>query len=163
MKPNEMIWYLIGQITADVRTYDWRKQIRKRFAPEKERIKFFDPCDNGFNKMVLEFAEDVQKFREMVRDNPQFSQIIPTRDMGYVFASDGAICDLNPYTPEKPFIGTFFELAWYRLTPWKPVVGVFEGDHTMDLTCRHPFVWDSITTWVKTYEEACDLVEKMYL
>jgi len=156
-----MIWYLIGQITADQRTYDWRKDVSAHFA-EQEIFKFYDPCNNKFNLMALEFSENVQKFREFVRDNPQYSQMIPTRDMGYVFSSDGAICNLINYTPEKPFIGTFFELAWYRLTPWKPVIGIFDGDHTVDLVCRHPFVWEAITTWVKSVEEACDLVETMF-
>ena len=126
-------------------------------------LKFFDPCNNGFNLKALEFSENVQKFREFVRDNPQYSQLIPTRDMAYVYGSDGAVCNLINYTPEKPFIGTFFELAWYQMTPWKPVIGIFDGDYTQDLVCRHPFVWEAVTTWVKSVEEACETIETMFL
>ncbi|MHA1815233.1 MAG: hypothetical protein ACTSX1_04455 [Candidatus Heimdallarchaeaceae archaeon] len=169
MKPNEMILYLIGQITKDKRTYDWRRNIRTHFdyITEVDKfehgIKFFDPCDNNYSREVLEKSKSVEDFRKYVKNTPQFSKVLPVRDMNYVFSSDGAICNMTPFTPEKPFIGTFYELSWYMTTPWKPVIGIYPGDYTEDLICMHPFVQDSVTTWVQNTQEACELVEKLFL
>ena len=169
MTPDEMIFYLIGQITKDKRTYDWRYNVRKHFDflrdvdKVQHKIKFFDPCDNMYSHEVLNNSKSVKEFREYVKNTPQFSKILPVRDMEYVFSSDGAICNLTPFTPDKPFIGTFYELSWYMTTPEKTVIGVYPGDYTQDLTCMHPFVQKSITTWVESTEEACELVQRLFI
>ena len=67
MKPNEVIFYLIGQITADVETYNWRKRIRGRFN-EHEKIKFYDPCNNTFSKSILKQSKGtVHGFKKVVK------------------------------------------------------------------------------------------------
>jgi nucleoside 2-deoxyribosyltransferase len=162
MTPNKMIFYLIGQISSDKRTYSWREDIVKRFS-NNEKIDFYNPCDNKFSQMALKLSETPQQFNEFIKANPQFSQTITPRDMAYVFSSDGAICNLNNYSPESPFIGTYFELAWYKLTPQKPVIGVYENDHTKSQICRNPCVWSTITLWTKTIDEACDTIQTMFL
>ena len=162
MKPNEISLYLIGQITKDEATYKWREYVRTYFRSRPE-INFFDPCNNSYSREVLNNSKDVAAFRNYVKNTPQFSKVLPVRDMNYVFSSDGAICNFNSYTPEKPFIGTFFELSWYMTTPWKPVIGVYDGDYTENLICMHPFVQASVTTWVQKITEACDLVARLLL
>ena len=163
MKTDETVLYLIGQITRDERTYSWRSQVRRHFSQFAHYLKFFDPCNNDYSKEVLKNSDSVEGFRKYVKNTPQFSKVLPVRDMNYVMSSDGAICNMNAYTPEKPFIGTFYELSWYMTTPWKPVIGVFEGDYTQDLNCMHPFVQASVTTWTSSIEEACALVERLFL
>ena len=58
------------------------------------------------------------------------------------------------------FIGTFFELAWCFDAPEKMVIGIFDGDHTKDSQCQHPFVKSTIHVWVKNVLEACKLLER---
>lgn len=157
MKPNEVIFYLIGQITADVETYEWRRRMRERFN-EHEKIKLYDPCNNTFSKNTLIQSQGtVDGFTKSVREN-KTSAILPVRDASFVFSSDGAIANLNIYTPDKPLLGTFFELAWYRLCPDKTVIGIFDGDPYEALQCYHPFVLNTIHTWVKNEKEAGDLL-----
>jgi hypothetical protein len=162
MKTNEVIFYLVGQITADPETYNWRRRIRERFN-EHEKIKFFDPCNNTFSKGVLEESHGkVDGFKNTVILNKHAS-IIPVRDASFVSNSDGAIANLNIYTPEKPLIGTFFELAWYSLCfPEKLVIGILDGNPEEVFQCRHPFVWKAVHTWVKNEEEAGDLLLDFY-
>lgn len=169
MKPDELIIYLIGQITKDQRTFAWRFKVRNHFdyirdiGKREHPVRFFDPCNNDYSKEMLEKSKSVEDFRKNIKNTPQFSKVLPIRDMNYVFSSDGAILNLTPFTPEKPFIGTFYELSWYMTTPWKPVIAIYPGDHTEDLICMHPFVQASVTTWVQDVDEACALVEKLFL
>lgn len=157
MKPNEVIFYLIGQITSDVETYNWRKRMRMRFD-EHEKIKLYDPCNNLFSKNTLKQSRGtVDGFKNAVKQNAT-SAILPVRDASFVFSSDGAVANLNIYTPDKPLIGTFFELAWYRLCPDKTVIGIFDGDPYKAFQCYHPFVLKTIHTWVKNEEEAGDIL-----
>ncbi len=58
---------------------------------------------------------------------------------------------------EKPILGSFFELAWYYTMPEKTVIGIFDGDPNEAIQCKHPFVQEAVTTWVKTPKEACYL------
>jgi hypothetical protein len=157
VKPNEVIFYLIGQITADVETYNWRKRIRERFN-EHEKIKFYDPCSNTFSKSILKQSKGtVDGFKKVVRLNGN-AGILPVRDASFVFSSDGAIANLNIYTKEKPLIGTFFELAWYRMCPDKTVIGIYDGVPQKAFQCYHPFVWNAVHTWVRNEEEAGDVL-----
>ena len=161
MKPNETIFYLIGQITSNPETYEWRKRLRERFN-EHEIIKFFDPCDNTFSKAALKNSKgEMHNFETGVRRNSH-SAILSPRDASFVFESDGAIANLNVYHKDKPFIGTFFELAWYKMCAEKTVIGLFDGDPKTDLQCSHPFVWDAVHTWVRNEEEAGDLLMDLF-
>lgn len=157
MKPNEVIFYLIGQITADPETNDWRMRMRNRFS-EHERIKFYDPCNYLFSKNVLlESQGKDDGFTKAVKLNSH-SDILPVRDASFVFSSDGAVANLNIYNKEKGLLGTFFELAWYRMCPDKTVIGIYDGDPQKAYQCYHPFVWKTVHTWVKNEEEAGDLL-----
>jgi len=99
----------------------------------------------------------MSNFESSVRRNSH-SAILSPRDASFVFDSDGAIANLNVYHEGKPFVGTFFELAWYKMCTEKTVIGIFNGDPRKDLQCSHPFVWDAVHTWVKNEEEAGDVL-----
>ena len=160
METNKINVYLIGQITSDPETYEWRKRIRKRFE-EHEKFKFFDPCNNMFSKSVLKASSgDVKAFKELAIWNP-FSPILVSRDMSFVLNSDIALANLNHYTKDKPFLGTFFELAWYKMHPEKTVIGIFDGDPKGNFICQHPFVRSAVHVWVRNDEEACDTLEEL--
>lgn len=160
--------YLIGQITANPITYQWRADLRKivdelteRYynGIDKKAVKIIDPCHNPFSKQMLD--DTLKKkvdFSTNVVKNLQ-AKLFPAIDKAYVKKhSNSCIFNANHYTPETPFLGTIFELAWYHDQPWKPVVGVFEGDIEKDYLCKHPFVQDTVHAWVKTPEEALNLL-----
>ena len=159
----KMSLYLIGQITADPITYEWRRELRDHVETLptglKEEIHLIDPCNNSFSmNMLREATHENVEFAENVVKNHQ-AKLFPAIDKRYVKKeSTGSIFNANHFTPETPFIGTIFELAWYHDHPWKPVVGVFDGDMTKDYLCQHPFVQDTVHTWVKTPLEALMLL-----
>ncbi len=70
--------------------------------------------------------------------------------------------NLHRYEPSKALIGTMFELSWYADSPDKAVIGIFDGDHTKDEYCRHPFVRRAVHIWVKNEMEACKITERYF-
>jgi zona occludens toxin (predicted ATPase) len=161
MEPNKVTIYLIGQITSDPETYEWRRRIRKRFE-EHEKFRFFDPCNNMFSKSVLKSSKgSVDSFKSLAAGNT-FSSILVPRDMSYVLNSDVAIANLNLYTKEKPLLGTFFELAWYKMNPEKTVIGIFDGDPKENFICQHPFVRSAVHAWTRNEEQAGDILEEFF-
>jgi hypothetical protein len=156
--------YLIGQMTIDRITYQWREDIveyAKTLPREiQAHLDIINPCANNFSMQMFNetdkshpenFATNVNKYGQ--------SKLFPAVDKAYVKEdSNCAIFNANHYTKDIPFIGTIFELAWYHDQPWKPVVGVLDGDPTEDFLCKHPFVGDTVHTWVKSPIEAFNLL-----
>ena len=154
-------FYLVGQITSDPQTYQWRKNVVSYFEGD-DQVTFYDPCNNVFSQGVLKQSEgNVITFRKSASFN-LLSPALPIRDFAYVLSSDGCIANMNLYTPDKPFIGTMFELAWYKMHPEKLVIGIFDGDPKDNLICWHPFVQSSIHLWVKNEYDACSVLKTLY-
>lgn len=68
---------------------------------------------------------------------------------------------MNQYDPDKPLLGSFFELAWYFDSPEKAVVGF--ADNMDDYLVQHPFVQQAVTVWCETVEEACYYIGKYFI
>lgn len=143
--------YLAGQISENPETIKWRKRINF-VCDDIDELDIIDPCNNSFSK---EGRKDKILFKKI-------KPLITPRDYSYVLSSDGVIANLNWYTKEIPMIGTFFELAIYKLCPEKVVVGIFDGDPSTDIVCQHPFVNSTIHTWVKNEDEALDIFLKFF-
>jgi len=148
--------YLVGQISpADHNTYKWRKDVREFFW-SSPMFNIIDPCDNGFNGGAKkEFAsKDVDP--KLVYHTKGID-ILPSKDLSCVLKSTIAFANLNVYDPNKIMVGPFFELAWYYMNPGKTVIGIYDGNPEEAIQCKHPFVQQAVTTWVKDHKEACDL------
>jgi hypothetical protein len=158
--------YLIGQITKNPITYDWRKNLREmiRTCPEftQENTELIDPCDNSFSRLMLkQTINKLISFSKNIIEKKE-AKVFPAIDEGYVKYSNASIFNANHYTLTTPFVGTLFELAWYKKEPWKPVIGVFNGDPKKDYLCSHPFVWETVHTWVENPEEALSLLINLH-
>ena len=152
--------YLIGSISVDKpETYEWRQYVREYFKHDSY-FEIIDPCDNEWNTGVLKKATD-DPHRLKIYKERGVSLIVP-KDKTYVRKSTMAIADLNQYDPDKPLIGTLFELAWYHDEPEKTVIGIYDGDPMESVWCGHPFVQDTVRVWVRTHQEACELVEMYF-
>jgi len=152
--------YLIGSISVDkLVTYEWRKFVREYFKHDSY-FEIIDPCDNEWNLGILSKAGADPERLEVYRDKGV--QLIVPKDKTYVRKSTMAIADLNQYDPNKPLLGTIFELAWYHDEPEKTVIGVYDGDPMDSIWAGHPFVQDTVRVWVKTHEQACELVEAYF-
>lgn len=154
--------YLIGQISVNVpETYEWRKRIRAHFMEDRQ-FEFIDPCKNEFNQSIAkEYGDGSDRDRTKVYKTGGISLLVP-KDKMYVLKSTISIANLNHYDPEKPLVGTMFELAWYHDNNHKAVIGIFDGDPTQDKYCNHPFVKSVINCWTKNEEEACEVLEKYF-
>lgn len=126
-------------------------------APEEPAWKIIDPCHNKFNEGVrTDFTT-----REKVYETVGVDLIVP-KDRMAVQRSSICFANFHRYDPKKALIGTMFELAWYADSPDKAVIGIYDGDHTKDEYCRHPFVRNSVHIWVNTAEEACEIAERYF-
>lgn len=158
--------YLIGQISVDKEiTYRWRREVRDFFYEHSIKeaeatFEMIDPCDNEFNKSVKNFnGSDPQRIR--IYKTKGIGLIVP-KDHSYVLRSTGCIANMNVYDPDKPMIGTLFELAWYYQNPEKCVIGVFDGDPTNDVYCNHPFVKETVDIWCESHMEAAQILRDYY-
>ena len=151
--------YLIGQITADPITYAWRESVEQYFKHNKD-VEIINPCNCVFNKLALKNADGNANGFSKKALKEKGIVLLPHRDREYVRRSNVAFVNMNMYTPEKPILGTFFELAWYFDAPEKMVIGIFEGDHTKDFQCNHPFVREAVQAWTKHPLGACSLLER---
>jgi hypothetical protein len=68
---------------------------------------------------------------------------------------------MNQYDPEKPLLGSFFELAWYFANPEKAVIAFC--DDLNSYLCQHPFVQQAVNVWCDNEDEAAYLLEKYFI
>ena len=150
--------YLVGQISPKYPiTYEWREDVIEHFIGMDRRIGFIDPCNNDMNKKVLESGEYAVKKHSR---EPGLDLIVP-KDRSYVRRSSIGLVNMNQYDPDKPLLGSFFELAWYFDSPEKAVVGF--ADDMDDYLVQHPFVQQAVTIWCENVEEACFNIEKYFI
>jgi hypothetical protein len=148
--------YLVGQISPKFEiTYKWRKNVRDYYK-YKNNIQIIDPCSNPFNKKVLqENSYAVSKERRV-----NGIDLLPPKDYTYCKRSSIAIVNMNQYDPDKPLLGSFFELAWYYTMPEKAVIGFAEDLN--QYVCQHPFVKQTVHVWCNDEMQACDLVDRYF-
>ena len=127
-------------------------------APREPQFEIFDPCHNEFNKGV---REDEMNSVEDVYEVAGLDLIVP-KDRQFVARSTICFANLNWYDYPDPMIGTMFELAWYADASGKAVIGIFNGDHSRDTYCRHPFVRNAVHTWVENEIDACRIAERYF-
>lgn len=163
-----VIMYLVGQISADPRSYEWRINIStwiEDLIDQKEEytnlIEIIDPCANSFNRNLMENHKDDEKNFSTLAHKTMPLSMLPALDLGYVRRSTMGIANMNHWTPSRPILGSYFELAWYyALYPDKPVIGIFDGDIEKNYQCNHPFVQAAVDVWVKNEYEAMDIITK---
>jgi hypothetical protein len=153
------VLYLVGQITANPLTYEWRGRVEEYFKGN-EYIRTINPCSCTFNQTALESDDQIENGFSKKAFKEKGIVLLPHRDKEYVRQSNIAFANLNMYSPEKPILGSFFELAWYFNAPEKMVIGIFNGDPTKDFQCNHPFVRETVCAWVKDEIKACQLLER---
>lgn len=148
--------YLVGQISPKFEvTYEWRRTVRE--GDYSGEIGFIDPCANNFNKTVLE-----EKRYAVTKEGRSFGiDILPHKDYQFVMESHIAVVNMNQYDPNKPLLGSFFELAWYFAHPEKTVIA-FASDLD-DYLCKHPFVQGAVNVWCNDEHEAIYLLKKYFV
>jgi hypothetical protein len=117
--------YLVGQISPKFKeTYEWRERVRDYFSVkshvridgtpnltiyERQKINIIDPCNNSFNKKVL----DENRYAITIDSRSKGLDLLVSKDLNAVKRSSIAIVNMNHYDINKPMLGSFFELGWY--------------------------------------------------
>lgn len=156
------IIYLVGQISSDPKTYEWRRNIENYVSGltnYKNKIELLNPCGNKANeKLIQEHAYEEEGYNS-VTDDIVATDMLASLDGGYVSYSNVCICNMNHYTPSRPMIGSYFELSKYMyMHPDVPVIGIFNGDPKEHYHTWHPFVARAVQTWTKDEISAIKLV-----
>jgi len=145
--------YLAGNISNDPRTYEWRETYTQLIAGPYFEI--MDPCDNQFN-------QDHRGNVAHVKDNPpEYLGVLMPKDYHMVKIASIMVVNLELWTPEKPMIGTIFELDWARLF-FLPVIGIV-GDGTSPY-CNHIWIKSVLRfgTRVKDVKEAAEVTRYFF-
>jgi hypothetical protein len=150
--------YLVGQISPKFQvTYDWREYVVNSMIDFSDQVGFINPCANAFNKEVLKNREYA-----VTKDGRSFGiDILPHKDLNFVLESSIALVNMNQYDPNKPLLGSFFELAWYFMYPEKTVIAF--ADDLNSYLCQHPFVQGAVSTWCDNVEESVYLLQKYFI
>jgi hypothetical protein len=155
---RKKLCYLVGQISPKFEvTYRWRTDVITEMVNFPE-IGFINPCANPFNQKVLKesrYAVDVKNHKRSFGVD-----VLPHKDYTFVLDSDIALVNLNQYDPDKPLLGSFFELAWYFAHPEKTVIGF--ADDLNSYICQHPFVQGSVSTWCNDVDDSIYLLKKYF-
>lgn len=149
--------YLVGQITADMKTYEWRENVEKELAGYGLRI--INPCNSDFDKTSLEKAKGDNAFLHKIQWKSETNLLVP-KDRSHVRESHIIVANLNLIDPLKHPIGSFFELAWAYGQDYTVVIGIYDGNPNKDPICSHPFVRAAVHTFVKDEFKACDLIKR---
>ena len=158
--------YLVGQISAKLEvTYEWRRNVKEYFRGH-DQYDIMDPCANAFNQAVLakgmdrkEILDGSMKWEETEGIKFQGVNMLVPKDRTFVSKADIIMANMIQYDPDRPLLGSFFELAWAYDCPTTTVVGIYNGDPRDDYVCAHPFVWQAVDAWAKDEEEACRLID----
>lgn len=153
--------YLAGQISVcNKATYEWRRNINSFFS-NNDNIEIIDPCSNQFNKELLHENKDKDNLDWSSVLNKVNNNILVPKDKSYVNRASVVIANLIHYDPNKPIIGTLFELAWCNYLNDKTVIGIkLEKDCIL---YTHPFINSTITTWVTNEYDACKLISYYFV
>ena len=146
--------YLAGNISSNPETYAWRDVAVKRL---QNHYILLNPAANGFNrKLINEAKGKPEEF--LVKAITRSKGILISKDFQLVDASDIILVNLAIVNPDKPMIGTMFEMAW----AWylhKPIIAIISDN----IYCKHPFPGCAISATTQTIDEACDLILEFFV
>lgn len=145
--------YLAGNISSDPATYQWRTLATELL---QDNFAILNPAANSFNQALLRKCPDPEKFKKIAVQQSQ--GILLIKDHMLVGESNIILVNMSIITPEKPLIGTLFELAWawdYRI----PVVAIVADNWW----CKHPFTAGTFSATANTVHDACDLIKYFFM
>jgi nucleoside 2-deoxyribosyltransferase len=145
--------YLAGNISNDPETYGWRERYTQMVFGEY--FVTMDPCDNQFNQ---DHRGNIVHLRT---DPSEHLGILMPKDFHMVKKASIMVVNLELWTPEKPMIGTIFELDWARQF-FLPVIGIV-GDGTSPY-CNHIWIKSILAfgTRVKDVDEAAEVTRYFF-
>jgi len=154
--------YLAGAISEDDRTYLWREKFTKLIG-EDRRVVIVNPCANKFNQDMRRVGNDGIEFIKEAMKRSQ--SLLKYKDYQLVKMVNVIVVNLELYSPEKPLIGTIFELDWADMVLKIPVIAVCGPKETQGNNpyVQHSWVLDCCKSRVETVEEAAEKFKTFFL
>lgn len=150
--------YLAGNISEDVRTYEWRERFTELVSDEPQ-IVVVNPCANAFNQGMKSGPKDGLKFTKEAKKRSQ--KILRAKDYQLVKMCSVVVANLWLTTPKKPMVGTVQELCWCRDIFYVPVIGITGG--VDNIYTQHPWIDECCSAKVETVEEASQMVKDFFI
>lgn len=150
--------YLAGNISEDIRTYEWREEFTKMVEDENS-IVVVNPCVNAFNQGMMKVGKDGMEFIREARKRSQ--RILRAKDYQLIKMCSVIIVHLGLSNIEKPMVGTIQELTWARDIFYVPVIAITEGIENIYTT--HPWIDECCSAKVKTVEESVEIIKTFFL
>jgi len=145
--------YLAGNISNDPETYKWREDATKLLESE---YNILNPAANKFNKNLIKYnKKDLEEFKKDAINKSK--NILIVKDFQLVNKADIILVNLQLLTPDKPLIGTIYELAWAWCLK-KPVIAIIADNWW----CKHPFPASTFSATAETLEEACTIIKYFF-
>lgn len=156
--------YLAGNISDDIRTYEWRIRFEEESKNRNLPIEIMNPCNNLFNTRIAPKKKGKNRGSLFDRAVSQKGKgVLPLKDFSMVKICTLIVANLALVYTEKPMIGTVFELAWADSLKI-PVIAIVDETHTLGkLYSQHPFIERCISTKVDDEIEAIDIIEDFFI
>lgn len=145
--------YLVGPITEDPRTHQWRKEAIKKLG---DKFECDDPCASKFDRDTLKESDgDPQKIHELV-DKHQ-SEILLPKSFQSVEKCDIILANFAIEPIDRPIIGSLMEIAW-GYTMHKSIIAVRGAGYIS----RHPMILGCVHAWGNDLDEAMEIIKEFY-
>lgn len=163
----KQIIYLAGNITDDVRTFQWRDEFEKIMNDYVNEgfIEIENPANTEFDKQLRsgKIKADLGNIRkqdfgnEMMRNKVKSSQFLfRAKDYQIIKNSNLIVANLHIIDEKRPIIGTIQEFVWAHDIFYLPIIGIM-GDYS-NIYCNHPWMLECLSAKVETVRDAADLV-----
>lgn len=156
MKPTI---YLAGNITKDIRTFEWRNKFTELIRAEytKDQIALINPAMTEFDKKLRAgyYKTTAQSLKQK---NIKTQNIFRAKDFQLIKNSNIVVVNLDIIDMERPIVGTIMELAWCKDIFYVPTIGIV-GDES-NIYCKHPWINECLSAKVKDEEEAVKFIKE---
>ncbi len=145
--------YLVGPITEDPKTHQWRKEAIKKLG---DKFDIDDPCSSKFDRDVLKEADgDAKKIHELT-DKHQAEILLP-KSYQSVREADIILVNFLIEPSDRPMIGSLMEIAW-AYHSHKTVIAIRGPGYYS----RHPMIVGSVHAWANDLDEAVAIIKEFY-
>lgn len=152
--------YLSGSISSNIDTFNWRLEFEQEIEKRKLDIVVINPCRSKFDQIMFSKLKTGKvDFNKESKKIP--AGVLKRKDRQQVRISSLVVVNLAIHDPNRPIVGTIYELAWadeLRL----PVIAIID-EQNHNLYATHPFIVDSISQQAKSIQDAIDIIENFFV
>ena len=145
--------YLVGAITEDPITREWRRTAIKKL---RHIFEIIDPTASKFDKELLkESKEDSKEFYRRVAQKE--SEILLPKSYGAVEKATIILANFSLEPKDRPMVGSLFEIAWaWQLH--KTIIAI-KGNNYYSF---HPMILGAVNAWADDLDEACEIIIEFF-